>query len=176
MVSMEDKKNSIYIEVKSSNSFFSLGELVDEAYSHQISVFHCRMGHHFPMWRKISVGDNVIYAIDDLPVCGGEISFLKKIAFRPRWFPDHETYKASVCFAQGMCCHIFDESWAARMVQQHIDAIEKKRWFFVVFAVVKPTYHLLTNKPILDDKVKTIIEADEEMERLEAAYTVGGLG
>ena len=172
---MPDNKKKIFIEIKSSDSLLTLGELVEEAYSRQISVFHTRIGHHFPIWMPIHAEDEAIYAIDNISVCGGEITHLKKRAFRPRWFPDYEEYKTYVAFIQGMCCHIFGDDWIKYMIQQHIEAIDKKKWLFTVFAIIKPTYHLSSNKSILDQRVKAMIEEDDEMSRLEAVYEMNGI-
>jgi len=170
-----DGKGQIFIDIKSSSSFYTLGDLVEEAYSNQIAVFQYRIGFHLPIWKNIEVGDDAIYAIDDITTCGGEIKFLKKKVFRPRWIPDHEVYKTCVAFAAGICQQSLDGEWKKAMIDKHVDAIDKKRWFFMVFAVIQPSYHLVANKSILDGRVREITEAEDEMRKLEAVYSIGGV-
>src|SRR5271169_5300765 len=127
-----DEHDTIFVDVKSAHSYLSLYELINEAYDQeQISIFQYQIGSHIPAWRKAKVGDEVIYAIDDVGVCGGEITFLRTRAYRPIWYPDHDPiYKTHISFTQEMCCDVFDDEWVKCMINQHIDAIERKRWLF----------------------------------------------
>lgn len=167
--------NTIHLDVKSACSWNPLPQLAEEAYSEQISVFDYQIGRHMPLWRHSKIGDTVIYSIDDITVCSGEITFVKSKAFRPRWRPDNELYVMFIDFAQTMCCQTFDKKWAQFMKRQHVLAMEQKRWMFVVCAIIQPTLHYTSNRAILEERVKEAIAFEDEQAKMSSPFWMGDM-
>lgn len=167
-------RDNVFIDVKSSNSFRSLAELVEDAFDNNvITVCQFRIGEHLPKWRNTIKGDQVIYAIDDIGCVGGEINYICKRVFRPRWMPDNNDYKGLINFAHGMNPTQFNQKWVEYMIEQHCEAINQKRWLFFVLAAIEPTYHLTHNKKFLLDKANQMIDAEEELDKEAIKWSMG---
>ena len=162
----DENKNAVYIDVCSSESDYSLEYLLKEALSDQIVFFNVKIGNHLRAWKNARRGGRLTYYIDNIAICSGEIIYFKKRAFRPLWRPDHEYYKTFVDLAQILCSHKYDQNWIDEMVHVGIDAIDKKRWLFVAFAIVEPMMVFTTNKEILEDKIKLQDTASQELEHM----------
>jgi hypothetical protein len=168
--------NIIYLNVRSTHSWKHIGELADEVYSQQIAVFEHKIGEHMPLWRTAKIGDHIVYNIDDIALCGGEISFIKSKAFRPKWLPDNRDFKIFVDFAQSMACESLSKNWAKYMINQHVEAIEKHgKWLFAVFAIIRPMYHYAGNKSIIYEKVKDVVAYEEEQARISSPFFMGDM-
>lgn len=165
----------IYLNVKSAYAYNHISELVTEAYSQQISIFECEIGRHIPLWRNAKINDTVIYSIDDIALCCGEISHIKSKAFRPVWFPDHDYFRTFVDFTQSMCCQTFSESWAKNIHTQHVEAIKAGRWIFAVCVVIKTRYHYIGNKPAIQERVREVLYYDDERSRMESPFYMSEL-
>lgn len=171
---MNEERDQIFIDVKSANSFRSLHELVDEAFSERdITICQYRIGAHINIWRKAQKGDPVLFAIDDIGCAGGEITYLLKKAFRPRFLPDNESYKSMIHFARGMNPKLYTQQWTEYMIERHFEAIEKKRWLFLVLAVIAPTYRLEGNRELLMEKAREMSEAEDALDKEAARWMMG---
>ena len=171
---MNEERDQVFIDVKSADSVRSLTELVDDAYNEDaITVCQYRIGSHIPMWRPVMKGDPALYAIDDIGAIGGEITYIIKRAFRPRWFPDNEKYKELIHFAHGMSPKIFGKQWVDYMVQVHNEAIDRKRWLFIIIAMIEPHYRMDGNRGVLLQKAKDMADAEDELDKEAARMALG---
>ena len=171
---MSNDINNIFINVKSAKSFRSIEELISEAYNESpITICQYNIGSHIKRWRKAKKGDNVIYAIDNLGTTGGEITYLLKRCFRPRFINDNDDFKSIIHFIQGIDPKKFGKHWGDYMIEEHWKAIEQKRWLFFVFCVFTPSYRLEGNRDILLEKARQMNEAEDELDK-EAARLIFG--
>lgn len=171
---MNEDRDQIFIDVKSANSVRSMTELVDEAFSGDtITVCQYRIGSHIPTWRHAMKGDPVLYAIDELACAGGEITYLLKRAFRPRFIPDNDSVKNVTNFAHGMNPKLFNYSWVKSIIAQHFEAVGKRRWFFFVLATIQPSYRMEGNRSVLLQKAKDMAAAEDDLERETARMVMG---
>lgn len=158
------EENTIYVDVLSSYSIRPLADLIKDAYSEQVPFFECSIGKYLKSWHQAKEGDTVIYCIDQIAVCSGSITFIKKKVFRPLWVPDNQIYSVFVDFVRIMCNKSFDRGWQNRMIRQHSVAIKQKKWLFATFAVMQPSLTYSHNKEILMEKAKMMEEADNKVD------------
>ena len=171
---MSDNQNTIFIDRMSVHCRRSLADLVAESHSSQIPFFEINIGNYIKQWKGVKLGTHLIYSIDNVGLCGGEIRYVKIKAYRPRWFPDYENYKTFLSFIRAMCCESYDDNWKNEMAQIGVNAIDKKRWLFVAFAIMVPQYFYHSNKSLLDEKIKEMDRAEKEMEEMvSCAFGVG---
>jgi len=154
----------IFIETLSCNSEKTLGDLVGEAYSNQLAFFECSVGHYNKQWYNIKRGDTIVYMIDGVTACKGEVILKIQRVYKPIFMPDHEEYKTFSEFAKEMCPRNFsDDDWLLFAQQKHTKAIAKDKLFFVVFAIVRTNCLFQKNKSILLDKVAEMEQAEVDM-------------
>lgn len=158
----EENQNTMFVDVQSVHSPLSLSELVKIACGEQIPFFEVSTGHFLKQWHNAKDGDKIIYGIDNVAVCQGNITFIKKKVFRPMWIADHEFYKCFVDFARAYGDDVFDKAWQEDMIKKHIAAIGRKRWLFVCFAVMEPTVSYHSNVELLKGKIREMDEAERE--------------
>lgn len=159
---MSDEGNTIFVDILSSYSFRPLDVLVKETCKRDtVPIFQYDIGKYLKLWRKVKVGDQVVYSIDQTALCHGKIRYIKSKAFRPLFMPDHQNYQTFVNFASALCAGAFEDKWNEFMIQKHVDAIERRRWFFVTFVVFEPSIIYTSNRSILMEKVRKMEEADE---------------
>lgn len=171
---MKENRDNLFIDIKSANSVRSLDELVEEAYvDSPITICQYSVGTHIKMWRKAQKGDNVIYAIDSLGVAGGEMTYLLKKCFRPRYINDHDDYKDTIHFIQGMNPKKYNKQWGEYMIKLHWNAIQQKLWLFLVAGMFVPAYRLVGNRNILSEKARRMYEAENELEKEAAKWALG---
>ncbi len=164
---MENREtNIVFIDRISSNEECSLSDLVKEACQNKIVFFEYSIGSYVKQWKGAKRGSKLMYSIDNVNLCCCEIEYIKQRAFRPRWIPDHDNYKTFISFAKSFCSGSFNEEWKKEAIELHMDAIDKKRWFFVVLAIVEPMYYYTSNKEILDEKIREMAEAERDLERM----------
>lgn len=158
------KKETIYVDVLPAYSERSLSTIIKDVCSNRLPIFQVSKGHYMKNWFHARVGSKVIYCIDGTGVCSGDIIFIKQKSFKPLWTGYHDVYKSFVDFARSFCEESFDKDWHKEMIDKHIEAIEKRKWLFVVFAVIEPNLHYINNIRFFRDRVKTIEKEEREME------------
>lgn len=172
---MSCDRNTVFVDIMSVNSSRSLADLVKESYSDQVPFFDVSIGKYIKQWRGVKRGNHLVYSIDNVGLCGGEIRYVKTRAFRPLWLPDYESYKTFVGFVRSMCHESYDDEWKEEMIRVGVEAIDQKRWLFVAFAVMAPNYFYHSNKIILEEKIQEMARAEREMEEMVSlAYSTGG--
>jgi len=158
---MSGKGNTIFVDILSSYSFRPLNVLVKEACSRKVvPIFQYDIGKYLKVWRNAKVNDQIVYSIDQIALCHGEIRYIKFQTFRPLFLPDHQNYRTFVNFASTVCSGTFEEKWNEFMIQKHVDAIEKHKWLFAVFVVFEPGMIYSSNRSILMEKVRRMDEAE----------------
>lgn len=159
----DDKKKTIFIDVLSAYSVRPLADLVGDVCKREaFPIFQYDIGKYLKLWKGAKVDDHVVYSIDQIALCHGKIRYVKSMALRPLFFPDHQNYQTFVNFASALCSGCLGEKWNEFMIQKHVDAIEKRRWLFVVFAMVEPTMIYTTNRSMLQDKIRQMDQAEAE--------------
>ena len=168
---IESQPGTFFADVCNSREDASLDDLLKEACSRQVNLCDYSIGTYLKKWRGIKIGDKVIYSINNTVICAGEVNYVKSKAFRPLWMPDHNSFKIHAAFIRAMCHSTFDNDWINKMINVHEDAIEHKRWLFVVTVIISPILVYRSNKEILEDTIKQIKESEAEFENmLSTAY------
>ena len=161
---MTGEKHTAFIEISSCHEEKSLAELVREAYSNQLIFFECGIGKHNKQWYRVKKGDTIIYMIDGVTVCKGEVILKIQRVYKPTFGTEHDDCKTFSEFAKEMCPRNFcDDDWLLSMEQKHAKAISENKLLFVVFAIVKTECLFQANKCLLLDKIAEMEQAEADM-------------